>query len=294
MKCTQSSTPRTRLKVSNALKLTNSDLPCFLVLFHRPRNGEDKKIYAKHVWTETMRHALRRGRELTTTNSSANKAKLTVSFDQADDHTLNLVDWIVSTVDRTEGNYAEKKRLLRETLGYEQGRYRADVLLGPLRIEDIVDHQLQIKPYLPVSQFKLVDARFGIDIPVPRGEGGRGRIVLESNNEIPLKVVLRTSGEDAILLPATARYPTWPGLPSEQFKVIVETWIFRLIMSAKGTGTVDISNSWSEKLKLEQLVEVSKFLSWGGRRITVKFVGERVPDSTFSAQLSSSPDIAPV
>ncbi len=288
VKCTESPAPRTRLKVSNALKLTNSDLPCFLVLFHWPRNGEVKKIYAKHVWTETMRHALRRGRELTRANSSTNKAKLTASFNQADDHTLDLLDWIVSTVDRTERSYGEQKRLLRETLGYEQGRYRADILLDPLGIEDIVDHQLKIKPHLPVSQFELVDPRFGIDIPVPQGKGGRGRIVLEPNNEIPLTVVLRTPGEEAILLPATARYPIWPGLPPDQFKVVVETWFFRLIMSDKGTSTLDISDFWSEKLRLEQLIDISRFFSWGGRRIAAKFVGERKPDGTVSAQLSSN------
>ena len=289
VKCTQTPAPRTRLKVSNALKLTNSGLPCFVVLFHWPRDGEEEKIYAKHVWTETMRHALRRGRELTKTNSSANRTKLTMRFDQSDEHTLDLVDWIVSTVESEEQGYGEVKRRLKDSLGYEQAGYRAEVTLGPLNgFEDIVDHQLKIKPHLPVSQFRLIDARFGIDTPVPQAEMGRGRIVMETNNEIPVRVVLRTSGEEAISLPATARYPNWPGLPRDMFKFVVESWLLRLTISNKGTGTLVISGSWSDKLKLEQLVEISKFYSWGGKRITGKLVRERVPAIAFSAEFSST------
>ena len=184
VKCTQNPAPRTRLKVSNALKLTNSDLPCFVVLFYLPHDGEEWKIYAKHVWTETMRHALRRGRKLTKTNSSVSRAKLTMRFDQTDEHTLDLLDWIVSTVEGEEQGYGELKRRLKDSLGYEKAGYRAEITLGPLSgFEDIVDHQLKIKPHLPVSQFKLIDARFGIDTPVPQGEMGRGHIALETNNE---------------------------------------------------------------------------------------------------------------
>ena len=287
VKSTQSRTPQTRLKVSNALKLTNSELPCFLVLFHWPRSGEDEKIYAKHICTETMTRSLRRGRELSKTNSPTNRAKLTMNFGEADDHTLDLTDWIKATVEELGSNYGERKRRLRETLGYEGGLYRAEVMVGPLRgIEDIVDHQLRIKERLPVTRFKLVDHRFGIDIPVPDGEGGPGHIVLELNNERPLKVVLRVSGEEAIVLPAKARYPILPGLPPDKFKFVVETWIFRLIISGESADVVEVRNLLSEPLELEQVVVFSKYYSWVGRPIAVRIFGEGLPNSLIAGELS--------
>lgn len=287
VKSTQSRTPRTRLKVSNGLKLTNSELPCFLVLFHWPRSGEDEKIYAKHIWAETMRPSLQRGRELTKTNSPTNQARLTMNFDEADDHTLDLADWIEATVEEIGTDYGERKRRLRNTLGYEGGLYRADVVLGPLHgIEDIVDHQLRIKERLPVTRFKLVDPRFGIDMPVPDGEGGPGHIVLELNNERPLKVVLRTSGEEAIVLPAKARYPIVPGLPPDKLKFVVETWIFRLIISMESADVVEVRDLWSETLELEQVVVLSKYCSWVGRPIDVRIIAEGLPNTLVTGQLN--------
>ena len=287
VKSTQSRTPRTRLKVSNALKLTNSELPCFLVLFHWPRSGVDKRIYAKHIWAEAMSQSLRRGRELTKTKSLINKARLTMNFDDEDDHTLDLADWKKATVEELGSDYGERKRRLRETLGYEGGLYRAEVMVGPLRgIEDIVDHQLRIKERLPVTRFKLVDPRFGIDMPVPDGEGGPGHVVFELNNERPLKVVMRTSGEEAIVLPAKARYPILPGLPPDKFKIVVETWIFRLIISGESADLVEVRDLLSETLELEQVVVLSKFFSWVGRPIAVSIFGEGLPNSLITGQLS--------
>lgn len=292
VKSTANTSPRTRLTVNNALKLTKSALPCFLVLFHWPPVGEER-IYASHIWAETMKRALRRGREMAKKKSVANKAEISIGFGESDDHTLDLLGWMVATVKGLEPNYGEKKRQLSESLGYEEGKYRADIKLGPLKgIEDLVDHQLRIKDYLPVSRFNLVDARFGIDAPVPNGEGGRGRLVLKLNNQRPLNVVLRTSGEEAISLSATARYPVVPELPADKFKFVVETWMFRLIISAEGINTLEISDFWSKKVGLKHLVDLSRLISWGGRPVTLKFAAQGLPANTFSGKLNSNGDEA--
>ena len=233
-----------------------------------------------------MEHALRRGRKLTETGKQANKAKLTVKFEASDDHTDDLTNWIVRTVEELQPDYGEAKRLLSNSLGYEGHPMRAEIMLGPSGgIEDIVDHQLGLKDHLPVSKFKLVDTRFGVDTDVPGWEAGSGRLMLEVNNKYPLNVVLRTSGAETISLPANVIFPVVPELPPDKFKVVVETWMFRLIMSSEGINALELGGFWSERIEIERLLELSTLVSWAGRPVTIKLVGERMPTGAFSAKL---------
>ena len=176
IKSTWGQSPRTRIKVANALKFAKDDLPCFIVLFHYTKQV-GTQIYVRHYWTELIERTLKRARQASAERRNVHKMWMEVRFLPGDDHSNDLISWIISAVQESPFDYSSTKRSLYETIGYEGRKYRAEIAFGPIRgIEEIVDHELGLTEYLPVSKIRLVDSRFGIDAPVPILESCQGRI----------------------------------------------------------------------------------------------------------------------
>ena len=288
VKSTQSHLPRTRMKVSNALKLSKSDLPSFVVLFHYDTTG-NRRIYVRHFWTDLIRRALRRGRQATADNRQAHDVWMEIGFSDADDHTDAVIDWIVTTIEDTISDYNAKKRHLNETLGYEDRAYRANVTFGPLSgIDELVDHHLGLTDYLPVSNITVVDSRFGIDDPNPLIENSHGRIQVKPNNARDCNLVIQNTAGNLASFKATMRVPAIPNLPADKFKILIQTWCFDLSILPRGNLTVQIRDLWNEPLLLDRLVELSQFLSWGEEPITIKIVGTEFPPMNCRGRFNSS------
>ena len=288
VKSTQGHLPRTRMKVSNALKLAKSDLPSFLVLFQYDNNG-NRRIYVRHFWTDLIRRALRRGRQATAEKRQAHDVWMEIGFSEGDDHTDAVIDWIVSTIEDTFLAYSAKKRYLNETLGYEDRAYRADVTFGPLSgIEELVDHHLGLTDYLPVANITVIDSRFGIDDPNPLIDNAHGRMQFLPNNARDCNLVLQNSVGKLAFFEATMRVPAIPNLPADKFKILIQTWCFNLSILSGGDLTVKVRDLWNEPLSLHRLVELSQFLSWGEEPISMKIVGTDFPPLNCRGRFNSS------
>ena len=288
VKSTQGQSSRTRIKVSNALKMAKSNLPSFVVLFQYDSKGNNR-IYARHFWIDLIRRALLRGRQATAAQRQPHEMWMEIGFADGDEYTDALIDWIVSTIEDTIFEYSQKKRHLCDTLGYEARAYRADVTFGPLSgIEELVDHHLGLTDYLPVSAMTVVDSRFGIDDPNPLIDNAHGRIKFQPNNVRSCNLVLQTETGNLASFEATMRVPGIPNLPAEKFKILVQTWCLNLSILPGGDLTVQIRDLWSEPLSLDKLVELSEFLSWGEELITMKVVGTDFPSLNCRGRLNSS------
>ena len=277
---------RTTMKVSNALILAKSELPCFVVLFHE--TGDRGRIYVRHFGKELIRRALRRGREVTAAQRPTHKATMTIGFTEADDHSDDLVHWLTTAVCGLPKEYGAEKRSLSESLGYEGRNYRAEVTLGPLKgVEDLVDHQLGFTDYLPASHVKVIDSRFGIDAPSPVVEGTNARIQIRPNNAQECRLVLQSSNGEIISLAGTMRSPVMPGLPPEKFKVLVETCLFNMIIDLSGKMTLKGHELLSKRLPMERLVDVARLFSWSGQPVSVRLVADSLPTLSWDGKIDS-------
>lgn len=289
IKSTQGQSLRTRMKVSNALKLAKSELPCFVILFQYDANGK-KRIYLRHYWTDLIERALRRGREASAANKQAHEVWMQIGFSDSDDHTNEVIAWIIATIEATSVEYGAKKRSLCETLGYEGQNYRANITFGPLNgIEEIVDHQLGLTDYLPVSNITVIDSRFGIDAPVPLIDNAYGWIQLRPNNTRECKVVFQNLSGDVASFEATMRTPALPNLPTDKFKILVQTWRFNISIIPECNSTLQIRDLWDDAFPIERLIELSQFLSWSEEPITIKITGIDVQPLNCQGRFRSSP-----
>ena len=117
VRSTKAKSPKTSMKISNALKFAGNELPCFVVLFHEDTVA-GTLIYGVHYWRVLIERALRRGRKASANNIPTHKTTMAISFSQSDDHTEDLLTWLISTVRALPRTYAREKRELYETIGY--------------------------------------------------------------------------------------------------------------------------------------------------------------------------------
>lgn len=287
IKSTQGQSPRTRMKVSNALKLAKSDLPCFVVLFQYDTNGA-RRIYVRHYWEELIKRALRRGRQASAAGKQAHELWMEIGFSDTDDHTQEVIAWIVATIEATSVEYGSRKRSLYQTLGYEGRNYRAEITFGPVNgIEEIIDHQLGLSEYLPVSNIKVVDSRFGIDAPVPIINEPYGWMQLRPNNERECKLVFQNESGNVATFEAMMKTPEIPNLPADKMKLLVQTWCFNIFLFSGGKITIQFREFWDSESTIERLTELSQFLSWGEEQITMKITATDLPAISCQGRFNS-------
>ena len=292
VKSTKEKLANTTIKLSNALKFAKTDLPCFVVLFHYNKKGKRQHIYSCHFWKELIERSLKRGRKASVEGKPINHLRVSISFTDQDDHSDDLIEWMTSTVYALPIEYSNAKRELGDSLGYEGLNYRAELVIGPLKegIEEIIDHQLGLTDYLPVTHIKLIDSRFGIDDPKPIHEGTSGQISLRPNESREWTLVLQASDNDPVSLPATIKAPVIPGLPLDKFKILIETWLFTAVMVPPGEIELTLQGEDLSimKLPIAQLNELARFLSWGSDSISMKAVEDGLPLFTIRGNVSSN------
>ena len=154
-------------------------------------------------------------------------------------------------------------------------------------IEDIVDHELGLSDYLPVSKVRVVDSRFGIDLPVDLGSD-HGRIQIRPNSNRKCNTVIQIDDGDVVSLEGLMKTPGIPNLPADKFKLVVDTWCFTSIVSADGKLSVKFKDLWNEKLPIDNAFTMMKLFSWSGQEITIKFAGEDIPPLSFTGQFFST------
>ena len=292
VKSTSNKSAKTRIKLSNALKFANNEQPCFIVLFQNNKKGNRQHIYACHFWKDLIERSLKRGRKVSVEGKPINQSMVSISFTDQDDHSDDLIEWMINTVHALPIEYSNEKRELANSMGYGRLNYRAELVIGPLKegMEEIIDHQLGLTDYLPVTHIKLIDSRFGIDDPTPIYEGTSGQITLRPNDSRECTLVLQASDNDSISLPATIQAPAIPDLPSDKIKILIETWLFRAVMRppAEMEFTLQGEDFSNRKLPMAQLNELVRFLSWGSASISMKAVEDGVPLFTCRGNVRSN------
>lgn len=232
VKSTKTNSLTTKIKLSNALKAIQSDLPCFIVMFSYGRTGT--KVYVKHVWLELAERILKRVRESEKFGlDSLYKRKISVTFaksDQIEKH--KIVKWITNTVAAIGEDYASKKTQIRNTCGYKERRYIGKFTLGPLEnVQQIADHEIGLVESLPVTDVVVHDERFGIRSSYAEISSPKGRVQLQTEGIGNAVLVISNHSGNRIELSANVRYPMLVPINHEAFKVRVQAGVLDFTFS---------------------------------------------------------------
>uniref|UniRef100_B0SWY0 DUF4365 domain-containing protein n=1 Tax=Caulobacter sp. (strain K31) TaxID=366602 RepID=B0SWY0_CAUSK len=259
VKSTQTRRAATKVKLSNALALTKDDLPCFTVLLTYPKPHEFEAAYLQHMWGSPMMDALFRARKAKVAGKALHKQYVPITFKTADRHDHDVIGALLRAIDEVGPDYAEKKRALREAMGYEDGS--ADVSLtfaNDHYLKDFDDLLLGIRKELPISAASIVEKRF--NIPGPKHEIGAGRLSLtEFQAE---KCVLTLAHGDEELVWVGKVFKGLETLPLAQRRVRLVGGPLSIILSGNRNANVTWDSSFDTPCPLDELIRDVKFRSW--------------------------------
>ena len=260
----------TTMKVSNALNLARFESPCSIVFFHE-YPAENGHIYARHFWSSLIELSLRKGRTASANGKEPHKTKMRVGFSDSDNHSDNLVEWIVSTVNGLPSDYALEKVKLYKSIGYEEHGFRGKVTIKLTEgIQDWVDHQLGLKESLPATEIELMDMRFGIETPHPLPEAKGARISIQPHPIEDLRILLRSGNDRVISLPSTLTIPHLPGIEIKDQQSLVRSWMMDILLLPERKINITFNVQFQESLPLAKLIQATRFFSWPGNPIDFK------------------------
>lgn len=256
-----------KLKLTNALRYANSDLPCFVVLFIFDRGTLlPKTVYAQHFWSDQIRGALATARQAHLDGKAElHKIDFEITFSDADRcEASELVDKIADIIDGVGAAYPAEKRNLRKTAGYEDVAAVGNFTLKVDRnSEDYVDMLLGRRP-ASVSDFEIRDRRFGLEGPVLATMGpGEITFTPEPTGECQVVIGQRLSGADIALSGKIYTVPL-ENIPPERRKARVAAGPLELILRYAGHQEAHIDCDMSEPLDMQAALNAASLLSWGG------------------------------
>lgn len=231
---------KTRVKLSNALKAIQTDLPCFLVLMVFEGN-ELTEVRIRHFWTNEIERALKRAREAYRDNrDDLHKIYLDFSMEGLPDVRSNLVETLCFHVSEHGAKYGREKQSIRENIGYNVPRVIGEFTFDDdVTADDLVDWELSDDAELALSNFDFKDMRFGIPASTVEYPTAGSKI---SVGLTPREGILRlTRGTSCLELDAQLISPTVVKPDHEAFQVRVKTALFDIRLSPRSEGTIKVN-----------------------------------------------------
>tara|TARA_R100000935_G_C2841555_1_gene171390 strand:- start:12068 stop:13660 length:1593 start_codon:yes stop_codon:yes gene_type:complete len=238
VKSTAGKQRRARVKLSNALKAIQTDLPCFLVLMVF-EGIELTEVRVRHFWTNEIKRILKRAREAHRDNrDDLHKIYLEFSMEDLPDVLSNLVEVLCSQVSEHGAKYGREKQSVRENIGYDETRVVGEFTFdGNVTAGDIVDWELSDDAELLLSNFDFKDMRFGI--PATKVEQPTAGSKISVGLTPRVGILRLTRGTSCLELDAQLIFPTMVKPDHEAFQVRVKTALFDIRLSPRAEGTIN-------------------------------------------------------
>ncbi|WP_417685379.1 hypothetical protein [Roseibium sp.] len=231
IKTTNGRKPRTKLKLSNAIKAAKSPLPSFVFLFHYVSSSSKPKLYGRHIWKYEISHYLKRAREADINRKiELHKQAVLLNFTEEDRLDGNPIDWILNILSKYGGeSYAVRKAELIATVGYGEFTHEGKVTFGPLNsVGDVVLHELGLIKDLPIENFRLFDKRFGIISKEPLKDFSGGRLSFTREGKKLTFQIISNNGT-SFDIPALAWIPTTVSLGHPEFRARIKAGHINLV-----------------------------------------------------------------
>ncbi|MBD8552369.1 hypothetical protein [Sphingomonas sp. CFBP 8764] len=189
--------PATVLKLSNALRFTKETDPCYVVLYHRAKDGVSVRQYVREFDQELMAASLKRARIAARDGKTAlHLIDFPVRFGPDDETAGDLAKSIRSSIEAQPANYGETKRRLAETLGYEKGMVKGTITFPASEVRAFIDHAIGLNPDFLATDVTLNRERFEIAVGAPLFSGAPDRMEVRVN---PTPASLGVAGDNGWL-----------------------------------------------------------------------------------------------
>ncbi len=244
------------VKLSNWKRLIDTPLPAFFLVCEFDNQDDCQRAYLVHIGENCIRRVLKRLREAgLEKDPKLHKMWLHFKYEEADRLSSLSGRGLVEAIQRhvpgdLDGYFAWKKDL-RESAGYEEGKFlaQAAILLPKEYASDplkhLVNFSLGLVPRIETKRVEFKDVRFGIEAPELTRISEGGFVTLKDRKPFDTVSVRISSDDDErevrlemeMFVPQGFRHP----LGEEYFKALYEAPFIAIVSQYKPVAQAEIS-----------------------------------------------------
>jgi hypothetical protein len=293
-----------RMTVSSLHRLVLAHMPAFICLIEFGGTNEARAAYLVHVDRKVMERTLRRIRELdakglvearnrrTITIKCTEQERLDAPFDK------NLMQAIIRHVPTGLEDYTKNKCDMLKTLGFEEGAAKLTFSVsGNDAIDNMVALWLGLKSELAIDGITLHHHRFGITLPTPCVQSGKGILTfIDIKPSTRGTITFREHDlSPGISFPIELYFPPLGSvLPPEHMKIRIKHWCFDLVFSP-ATETMsfkfDLSSEHASNLKeLHDILGLLVLINKPHGSLEIEIEPDNLPAGRTALECSGEPE----
>lgn len=265
IKTTRGRYPKTKVKLSNAIKSAKSPSPSFIFLFHYKEDGRIV-LYGKHIWEADIAIFLRAARDASVNkkNTDLHKVALSINFTKENIIDSHPSDWMLHEIENNGSDrYAAKKIEIANSVGYDEFPNVGNFSIpSTTSMRDIVMHEIGYIEDLPVLNVSMFDNRFGIKSKLPMPSLEKGRISFSHKGK-PLTLKVISASNDQFEMSAKLYVPTLVPYGHDEYKYRVQAGCIDIVVEPKTrTNNITFSFDLHKAGKFNHKIGIACFLSW--------------------------------
>jgi hypothetical protein len=161
------------VKFSNVQEAVSSRSPWFFLMVM-----PDDTVRGIHLWGTLLENWMKQLRQAGIDGVKLNAKKLSLAFNKKLTIKGNVAEWMLNEVNQIGGNYEEEKRKLTESLGYDNGYGKGNLVFPNMDKKKMALMFLGLHQNVPVSHFTLTKSRFNILDKEPEIDQQPGEITI--------------------------------------------------------------------------------------------------------------------
>jgi hypothetical protein len=263
VKTTRSADRTVQLSLSNALRMAESREPFFIILVRLAAEEQQEAFFVRHVWREEIEKTLRAVRQADSEGDDALYLR-TISFTlDESEATADPLATITARIDEIGGLYAEAKKKLFDTVGFEDGYGTAEIILEVESADDVLDLQIGLRDSLAFTRIVYRSNRFGIDSGKPEIDRTDGRLFVDPAPRHGTLRLCSSAGEE-IFTPALVTGVVLPGGDPLMRKSRIVASCVELIILGSGKTQAKAHLATSAPALLQTIELFGQLVQWRG------------------------------
>jgi len=252
VKATDNNTGSLAIKLSNWVRLVNTELPAFFLVLDFDGENDCQKAYLIHIYENEIRKVLKRLRKLSLKINSGKLNKKTLNLNWNEDDLIMSLDGsgLVESIEKNIKDfktYSKRKIDLIENVGYEneQGKFNLNLSIpDSYKSGDFgefwVDFSLGLTGDIEINSGEIWDMRFGITAPTPEKSIDAGSTIKANPQPILEDILLMRENKNG----KEIRIPVKVFVPSGVEEVAKENHLKMLFKFPEGNIIISPSQSF--------------------------------------------------
>ncbi|HEV2510873.1 hypothetical protein [Bosea sp. (in: a-proteobacteria)] len=253
-------------KLSALKALVSVDAPAFAVKLEFGNGSYPIRCRLLHIGEPQIAAILKRVREAHRDGSELHNINFSLPMEHArtvDFGSEDLRSYIDECIGESPAKYILEKERIRKRVGYGSDAFKFSFSVEKDDNKKFVDFLIGKTPEIEVSNLKMIESRFGIELPSQKSEFSDAKLKIIESAYRDVNVIARSSANGVeCQVSAKLYYPPIPNLPKDMVKFRVSNYFLEIeISSTSDSLSLRLFVPSAEVMSIYKLSDALKFMS---------------------------------